>query len=123
MNLEQLFAAIDSKDTDGFLSFLTEDASFRFGSAPAAQGHEAIRAGVDGFFASIVGSKHAISNVLTKGDTLVCEGTVTYLRHDDVELAIPFTDVFELAGPKICNYKIYIDISPLYEEHDNGRQD
>ncbi len=36
--LGELFAAIDSKNTDAFLGFLMEDGAFRFGSAPAVHG-------------------------------------------------------------------------------------
>jgi hypothetical protein len=36
--LDDLFKAVDAKDTDLFLGFLTDQASFRFGSAPPAQG-------------------------------------------------------------------------------------
>jgi len=112
--LDGLFASIDAKDTDGFLAFLTEDASFRFGSAPELTGHGAIRDGVDVFFASIAGSTHRLNNVLGNNGTLVCEGEVTYRRHDDTELTVPFTNVFELNGELISHYKIYIDIAPLY---------
>jgi len=99
---------------DGFLAFLTGDASFRFGSAPAVQGHAAIGAAVDGFFATIKASKHAVHNVFGDGSTLACEGDVTYTRHDGSELTIPFTDIFELDGDRIASYKIYMDIAPLY---------
>ena len=112
--LDGLFASIDAQDTDAFLACLTEDAIFRFGSAPAVRGREAIRAGVDGFFASIKGSSHALNQVLSDGNTLVCEGEVSYRRHDDSEITLPFTNVFKLDGPLISHYKIYIDIAPLY---------
>ena len=112
--LDGLFAAIDAKDTDVFLAFLTGDASFRFGSAPALVGHDAIREGVDGFFASIERSTHALRNVLEKDGTLVCEGDVTYVRRDGSELPLPFVNVFEVDGRKIAEYKINIDIAPLY---------
>ena len=112
--LDSLFATIDAKDTDAFLASLTEEATFRFGSAPPLTGHAAIRDGVNAFFASIRSSKHALKNVLQKDATLVCEGEVTYTRQDGSAVTLPFTDVFELDGEKIAAYKIYIDIAPLY---------
>lgn len=114
--LDSLFAAIDAKNTDAFLDFLADDGSFRFGSAPELHGHAAIKAGVDGFFASIAGSRHSLLNILYKDATLVCEGEVTYIRHDASELTLPFTNVFELSGELISRYKIYIDIAPLFAE-------
>ncbi len=112
--LDSLFAAIDAKDTDTFLSFLTDDAVFRFGSAPSVTGQDAIREGVDGFFSSIAGSRHSIGNVIESGATLVSEGEVTYRRHDGSEITLPFTNVFEISGDLVSHYKIYIDIAPLY---------
>lgn len=109
-----MFAAIDAKDTSAFLGYLAEDAVFRFGSAPAVQGHEAIGAAVGGFFGTIAGCTHVVDLVLEQDDTLFCEGCVTYRRHDGSEVTLPFTDVLEYAGDRIRHYKIYIDIAPLF---------
>lgn len=115
-SLSALFDSIDAQDTDTFLGFLTEDAVFRFGSAPELRGHDAIRAAVDGFFASVAGSRHELKNTLFNDKTLVCEGEVTYRRHNDSELTLPFVNVFELDGDLISVYKIYIDVGPLYAQ-------
>ncbi len=109
-----MFAAIDAKDTTAFLGYLTEDAVFRFGSAPPVRGCDAIGAAVGGFFGTIAGCTHVIDRTLVQDDTLVCEGVVTYRRHDGSEVSLPFTDVLEYAGDRIRHYKIYIDIAPLY---------
>jgi len=111
-----IFAAIDAKDGAAFVAYLTEDAVFRFGSAPPVQGRDAIQAAVEGFFGTIGGCSHNITNSLRQDDTLVCEGVVTYTRHDGSEIAVPFTDVFEYSGDLIAHYKIYIDVAPLYAE-------
>ena len=111
-----MFEAIDSKDAQAFVGFLTEDAVFRFGSAPAVRGREAILATVDGFFGTIAACSHDVQKTLSSGPTLVCEGEVTYRRHDGTEITLPFTDVFEYDGDLIAQYKIYIDIGPLYAE-------
>ena len=112
--LDGLFAAIDAKDTEAFLGYLTTDATFRFGSAPPVTGHTAIREGVDGFFASIASSKHSLMNVIGNDRILVCEGQVTYSRLNGSDITLPFTNVFEVDGDRIAHYKIYIDIAPLY---------
>lgn len=111
-----MFAAIDAKDGAGFVSFLTEDAVFRFGSAPPVQGRDAIQAAVEGFFTTISACSHSIANTLGQNDTLVCEGDVTYTRHDGSDITLPFTDIFEYEGDLIAHYKIYIDVGPLYAE-------
>ena len=111
-----MFAAIDARDGAGFVSYLTEGAVFRFCSAPPVQGRDAIQAAVEGFFSTIAGCSHAIANYLQQDKTLVCEGEVTYQRHDGSTVTLPFTDVFEYDGELIAHYKIYIDIAPLYSE-------
>jgi len=113
--LGELFAAIDASDADGFVGFLTADAVFRFGSAPAVSGSAAIREAVGGFFATIAGCQHAIARIIVEGDVVICEGEVTYTRHDASQLTLPFVNVFEMAGELISIYRIYIDAGPLYD--------
>lgn len=112
--MAKLFASIDGKDAAAFVGFLTEDATFRFGSAEAIKGRAAIAAGVDAFFASIKACSHNVTKTIAHESTLICEGEVTYTRHDDTKVGVPFVDIFELTGDLINDYKIYIDISPVY---------
>ncbi len=112
--LDDLFAAIDAADTERFLGFLTEQATFRFGSAEPLVGREAIRAGVDGFFATIGGSRHAVTGVWRGPGSLVVEGTVTYTRLDQSVITLPFANVFDMSDERIAHYRIYVDIAPLY---------
>ena len=111
-----MFAAIDAKDSAAFVSHLTDDAIFRFGSAPPVQGRDAIQAAVDGFFGTILGCAHEIRSTFQCDDTIICEGEVTYQRHDESKVMLPFADVLEYTDDLISHYKIYIDITPLYAE-------
>lgn len=114
--LDDLFAAVDAKDTERFLGFLTAEASFRFGSAPTVQGREAIREAVDGFFSTIAGCHHELASITAEDNVVFCEGEVTYTRHNGTEISLPFANVFELNGELISAYKIYADAGPLYDE-------
>lgn len=111
-----LFAAIDAQDSAAFVSYLTDGAVFRFGSADPVQGRAAIQAAVEAFFGSIAGLSHRIDRALRNGDTLFCEGEVTYRRHDGTEISLPFADIFEYSDGLIGHYKIYMDIAPLYAD-------
>jgi limonene-1,2-epoxide hydrolase len=115
-SLEALFAAIDARNAREFADFLTEDARFRFGSAPAVSGRAAIIEAVAGFFESLAAVSHIITAVSAKGDMLFCEGTTTYTRHDGKEVVVPFADVFEYEAEKIAEYRIYADLAPLYAD-------
>lgn len=112
----RLFATIDARDADGFVAALTQDAEFRFGNAPAVRGREAIRSAVAGFFAAIAGCRHRLIGSWHGSGTAVCEGEVTYTRHDGSSVTIPFVNVFELRGERIASYRIYIDNAPLFSK-------
>lgn len=112
--LAELFTAIDAMDSSAFIGKLTADAEFRFGAWPAVQGRAAIALAVDEFFSTIAGVNHEITKQIVDGNSLACEGIVTYTRHDATTVSLPFADVFEFDGELIRAYRIYIDIGPLY---------
>jgi limonene-1,2-epoxide hydrolase len=116
VHFDKLFASIDAMDMESFLSFVDKDAIFRFGSAPAVEGHEAIRAAVGGFFDSIAGLRHVLKRTVVSGSTVVCEGEATYTRLDSSMITLPFANIFEISGGLITQYKIYIDIAPVYAD-------
>jgi len=111
---ERVFAVVDAGDAARFIELLTSDARFRFGNAPAIVGSDAIRSAVAGFFAAIASSRHELLEIWSGPATAVCEGVVTYRRHDGSTLSIPFANVFEFKGDKIAAYRIYIDNSSLF---------
>ena len=110
----KLFVSIDAMDTEGFLAFLAPDAEFRYGSAPPITGHDGIREAIDGFYSSIAALSHDVRRIVADDDTVVCEGEVTYTRHDGSGVTLPFCNVFETGAGLITLYRIYIDIAPLY---------
>lgn len=109
-----LFAVIDAKDTRGFLAFLADNAEFRFANAPPAVGKAAIGAAVDNFFAAIRSSRHDITRSWTQPDHYICQGTVTYTRHDGKEVTVPFANILGMRDGLIDDYRIYIDATPLF---------
>jgi hypothetical protein len=111
---ERLFSTVDAGDAAGFVKFLTPDAKFQFGNAPLVVGAEAIGAAVAGFFAAIAASRHRLLGTWNGAASTVCEGEVTYTRHDGSVISFPFVNVFELRGKKIAVYRIYIDNSSLF---------
>ncbi len=112
--VKNLFHSIDAMDTDKFVTFLTDDAEFRFGNAPSAIGKEQIHQGVAGFFSSIKGLSHELAYAHVTDDTVITEGTVTYTRFDDSKLSVSFCNVFGMKGDLIQRYFIYIDLNELY---------
>ena len=110
--IDHLFTTIDTKDAAGFAAFLAEDGCLRFGSAPVVRGRGAIEQMIGGFFDTLDGLSHTLGAAWDEGDTVICEGEVTY-RRSSGELTLPFLNVLRFTGDLIHDYRIYIDPSPL----------
>jgi limonene-1,2-epoxide hydrolase len=116
VDFNKLFASIDAMDTESFLGFIAEDCTFRFGSSPPVTGREGIGASVNDFFSMFAALEHKLLRIVADGNAVVCEGDVTYTRHDESKITLPFVNVFEVENKLISLYRIYIDIGPLFAE-------
>jgi limonene-1,2-epoxide hydrolase len=116
IDFKGLFASIDAMDTERFLTFIDENCTFRFGSSPAITGREGIRASVNDFFSMFAALGHDLQRVVADANGIVCEGEVTYTRHDGKKFTLPFCNVFEVDGGLVSLYRIYIDMGPVFAE-------
>jgi ketosteroid isomerase-like protein len=109
-----LFEAIDRRDIDGFMDWLTDDCAFVYGSGEPVRGAAAVRQMVDGFIASFAKVEHRVDSVWEADGAAITEGVVTYTGHDGGSTTLPFCNVFHLASDgRIRDYRIYIDPTPL----------
>ena len=115
-DIMNLFKAIDSFDTNAFVSYLDEGSLLRFGNMPSVKGKAQIHQFIDGFFQSIKAIKHDQLEIWETSNDILMNGRVTYTRHDDSELIVHFANTFKLAGNKISDYLIFVDTSELYKE-------
>ena len=111
---DRLFKTIDQMVPVEFAEFVTGDGTFVFGNAGPVTGRPAVRDAVAGFYSSIKALQHEVSQTWEGDDSLVAEGRVTYTRHDGGTITLPFVNVFRLRGDLVRDYRIYIDIAPLY---------
>ncbi len=112
--INELFAAVDRMDSDKFVTYLSEDAQFRFGNASPAKGRDSIKKAVSDFFGTIKALRHRVLNVWNVGDSVFSEFEVTYTRKDGEKVMVPGLNLFRMKGEKIQDYKIFIDITPVY---------
>lgn len=112
---EEILHAVDEKDSAGFVSYLTDDATFQWGAREPVEGKQAVKEYVDAFLSMFRGTRHVVFETLESGDTRVCRGEVTYLMPDGREIPTPFCNVFHMEGDRIREYLIHIDPSPLSE--------
>jgi len=111
--IQQIFDADQARDADAFVSVLTSEAQFWFGSAPPVSGRAAIRDSVAAFFTGLAEMHHELLEVWERGDTLVYQANVHYTRADGGELTLPYVNVLRLQGDLVKDYRIYIDPSPM----------
>ena len=111
---QQLFKAIDNRDTEVFLTFLADDVSFRFGNVDAVGGKSAVAEAVGGFFSSIKALHHKLTECWDVDGAVICHGNVTYTRHDSTTLSVPFANILAMEGDLVKDYIIFADVSELY---------
>ncbi len=113
--IEALFESIDRMDIDTFLGYFVEDSSFRFGNAEPVTGKQNIGIAVEGFFSSIKALRHEVLEYWQQENAVLCHGYVTYTRHDNSTLRVPFANIFKMQGKLIKDYLIFVDVSQLYQ--------
>jgi ketosteroid isomerase-like protein len=112
--IKALFAAVDSKDAAAFGELISDDCRFRFGNQEFISGKEPVMRYVAGFFGSIQDLRHEILDTWSVDDAIICQGYVTYIRHNGSSLTVPFANVLKLAASQIREYLIFADTSALY---------
>ena len=116
----RVFETIDEMKADEYASFFAEDASFRFGNAEPIVGRQTIRDAMVVFFSTIKGLRHEVVGVWegewAQGDVYSVETEVTYTRTDDAVVSLPATSTMRMCGDLIQDWRIFADVSPVYEE-------
>jgi ketosteroid isomerase-like protein len=113
--VKDMYGIVDAKDGAALAAIMTEDGIFRFANIPAVQGKEAITGFLDNFFQSIKGIAHDQLEDWKVDSTRFATGRVTYTRHDDSALAVPFSVILKMQGDLIAEYLIFVDASELYK--------
>jgi ketosteroid isomerase-like protein len=119
--VRELFAALDAGDIESALGSMTEDIAFRFGNADPVVGPAAIAALFTTMAGIIVSMSHGLRAVWMTGEpdpAVICEMNVTYHRHDGSELTLPCANVFRLRGGRIADYRIYMDVNPVFAKQE-----
>ncbi len=113
-DVAKVFADIDAFDPDKFVAHLTPDVVFRFGNGDPATGRAAVREAVAGFFSTIDGLTHHIRDAWELGDTTIVQVDVEYRRKDGKTVTVPNADILTYDGELVRDWRIYIDVAPVY---------
>ena len=112
--IDKLFQSIDAKNADAFAALIAPDGEFCFANLPPVVGRDAVREFVTGFFASIASVSHVVEASWQVADALICQGRVSYTRHNGSVLTVPFANVMRTSPSGFTRYQIYADTSALY---------
>ena len=118
MNVDEFvrdyWQSIDTLDMDRFLGYFAPDCTMGFGSYPLVQGLDGVRGMIAPVFAGVAGMRHQRLGLWVTDDATLARGEVTYTRHDQSTVTIPFMTYFVFAGERIRATHVYIDIAPLF---------
>jgi hypothetical protein len=109
-----LFDDIDSMEPERFAQHLAPNAVMRFGNADPINGRDAIRDAWGAFCADLGGVRHRLVDTFEKDDRTVVEAQVTYTRKDGLEVTVPVVTIYGAPGELIDDYRIYVDLAPLF---------
>jgi ketosteroid isomerase-like protein len=115
--IRAVFAAGDSADIDKLCGFLTDDVELVFGNAAPLKGREAVGTTNREFYRTIRGVRHEIHNLwhaAEDADVLLAQMTVHYTRLDGSVISLPCFNCFRMCGDLISDYRIYMDVNPVF---------
>ncbi len=113
--VKDMFGIVDAKNGAALAAMMTEKGVFRFANIPGVVGREAITGFLDGFYKSIQDIAHSEIEDWKVDNTRFATGLVTYTRHDDSSLSVPFSVILKMQGKLINEYMIFVDTSELYK--------
>lgn len=111
---EQLFADIDSMEPERFAAHLASNVTMRFGNADPIRGRDPVREAWAAFCQDLNGVKHDLVEQWTVDGTTIVEAKVTYTRDDGSQVTVPVVTVYRERDGEINDYRIYIDLAPLF---------
>jgi ketosteroid isomerase-like protein len=109
-----VFAALDAKDPAAVTAQMTDDVRMRLGNADFVEGKAEFLEATEAFVASIEAIRHQITAMWSLDDVVIAELDVHYQRLDGKEVMLPCCNVFRLRDGLVSDYRVYLDIGPVY---------
>jgi ketosteroid isomerase-like protein len=111
------FKTVDTLNPDAIVTYFTDDGKFRFSNQPPAVGKQAIRDALAQFFATIQAMHHEKTGLWLgdDGNSAVWEADVTYIRKNGTQVTLPCASILRSRNDQIDDFRMIMDISPVYE--------
>jgi ketosteroid isomerase-like protein len=112
--VRSVFAALDAKDPAAVTAQMTDDVRMRFGNQAIVEGKARFLEATESFVASIKAIRHEISSMWSLDDVVIAEMDVHYQRLDGKKVTLPCCNVFRVRDGLVSDYRVYLDIGPVY---------
>ncbi|MBG1239700.1 Nif11-like leader peptide family RiPP precursor [Nostoc sp. NZL] len=113
--VKRLFSRGEAFDSEGFITFFTENPIYQFGNFEVCLDKESIKKSADNFFNQISAVYHEIKVIWELGDLVFVEMDVLYWRKDGSLISLPCTDIFRVEGDKFSELRIFMDVNPVFD--------
>jgi ketosteroid isomerase-like protein len=113
-HVQAIFAAFDAKDIGALAALMTDDVRLQIGNADVAHGKREFVSALEAFVMSVASFHHTVTNVWSDVDAVIAEIRVHYTRLDGTEMTLPCCNVFRLRNGAVADYRVYMDITPVY---------
>ncbi|GLY39841.1 hypothetical protein Amsp01_058640 [Amycolatopsis sp. NBRC 101858] len=111
--VREMCAAVDAGDAESFASWFADDAVYVFANGEPLIGRAAITAATAGAAGALPWVRHVVEQVAEVGaDQLFCRFTIETAAPDGTPLALPCVTVIRLAGDRVTDYRVHMDITP-----------
>ena len=114
LDTKAIFDAFDSKDIEALAALVTDDVRLQIGNANVVNGKREFVEALQAFVRSVASFRHTIVNVWSDRGAVIAELKVRYTRLDGSELTLPCCNVFRLRDGAVADYRVYMDITPVY---------
>ena len=105
---------MDAQDPAGVTALMTDDVRMRLGNTELVEGKAKFREATAAFVASITAIRHEITSMWSVDDVVIAEMDVHYERLDGRKVTLPVCNVFRVRGGLVSEYRVYLDIGPVY---------
>lgn len=112
--VKQLFSHGEAFDSEGFVTFFTDNPVYQFANFEPCLSKSAIAKSADDFFSRISAVYHDIKMIWEIADLVFVEMDVTYWRKDGSVITLPCSDIFRLEGNKFSELRIFMDVNPVF---------
>ena len=113
-SVKAAYVAVEANDVAHYVTFFTEDCSYKVGNFDAVHGHDGITALATPLVDMFSSVTHDVKQFWESGDTVICEMDITYSRKDGKVVVIPCVDIIHFAGGKVKDLKAYLDPTPAF---------